>query len=329
MVFLIILLVGAVVAVYLTYKYATAKKVDPVNLVCFAGTLGAGKTYMGVRHALKLYRKQRFKHKLYKFCKLFAKFVPEAKYPPHLYSNIPIRIDKHTMSEPFKVEHLLLKEYLPECAVVFCDEFGALASQWEYDNPNVVEYVHFFARFFRHFTDGYFVCTDQTSGDMVKQVRSRLGTVYLLSNFHRKWGILPMFVVDFIPLVNVEDTATRVEHDEEDAEARFFMGALPYKWMKNYRHYDTRCYRPLYREAAVRDVSAWSLDDLTTTYLIDIGVSMKARKEYKLNRDKWREFFYTSDRAKFSVDMSRSGGSRGGEAPCHTTESAVDSEDDV
>lgn len=320
MVFLILFLVGAVLTVYLTYKYATAEKVAPTNLICFAGTLGAGKTYMGVRHALKLYRKQRLKHKVYRLWKGFAFFVPEAKYPAHLFSNIPIKINKKTMSEPFKVEHLLLKELLPEAAVVFCDEFGAMASQWEYDNPNVVEYVHFFARFFRHFTGGYFVATDQTSGDMVKQVRSRLGVVYMLSNFHRKWGFLPMFEVDFIPLLPVEDTATNVEHDEDDAKKRYFMGALPYKWMKGYKHYDTRCYKPLYSQAAVRDVDCWAMGDLSTTYLIDIGVSQRARKEYKTNRDKWREFFYSSDRASFSADAILSGGSRGGEAPCTATE---------
>lgn len=320
MVFVVLLLVALIVVVYLTYKYATAAKVSSTNLVCFAGTLGAGKTYMGVRHALKLYRRQRLKHRVWRVWHGFAFFVPESKYPAHLYSNIPIKISKREMSLPFTVEHLLLRELLPERAVVFCDEFGAMCSQWEYDNPNVVEYIHFFARFYRHFTGGYFVCTDQTSGDMVKQVRSRLGMVYMLHDFRRMWGVLPLFRVEFVPLLNVEDTATELEHDEDASKKTYFIGALPYKWMKGYRHYDTRCYKPLYSQAAVRHVDKWSTDDLSTTYLIDIGVSQRARKEYKMSRDKWREFFYTSNRASFSADLGRSGGSRGGEAPCPTIE---------
>lgn len=286
-----------VVVGYLLYRFVKAYRLPNNNIICFTGTLGSGKTYLAVAQALRTYKRQRLKHFLY--CKLrflrplLCFFMPECKFPASLYSNIPIQINlskKHPRyALPLTKEHLLMMTLLPERAVVLIDELGQICSQWEFDNPYVMQNVQTLVRFFRHFTNGKMFVTDQVSSNIVKPIRDRLGYVYQLNDFHRDMFLLPFFKVDCIPLQNLDDGGTNIEADLKDISSFYFYGFLPYKWMK-LKHYESRCFRKLYTENAVRTVDAF--EELYTTYLIDMSVSDSVRKAYKRDLDKFRAYLY-------------------------------------
>lgn len=292
---MVLLIVALVVVGFLVYKSWKSYKVPNNSIICFTGTLGSGKTYLAVAHAIRAYRSQRLKHFVYRIFKPIAWFIPEARFPASLYSNIPVQINlsrkKPKYAQPFTKEHLLMKETLPERCVVLVDELGQMCSQWEFDNPYVMQNVQTLVRFFRHFTNGKMFVTDQVSDNIVKPIRDRLGFIYQLNDFHRVFGVTPFYEVNVIPILSLDNGMTNVE--QENPTEYFFFGFLPYRWMK-FKHYESRCFRKLYTENAVKEIR-W-FDSLYTTYLIDLSVSRKVKKQYKENIDDFKDYLY--DRSK-------------------------------
>lgn len=287
--FLLIILLIALC--YVLYKYFKSFKLPNNNIICFTGTLGSGKTYLAVGKARAAYRKQKIKHWVYKWFKPIAWVFPESKYPASLYSNIPVQLNiskkKPKYSLPFRKEHLLMQENLPEACVVLIDEIGQFCSQWEFDNPYVMQNVQTLIRFFRHFTNGKMFLTDQVSDNIVKPIRDRIGFIYQLNDFHRVFSVLPFYQVNVIPILSLDNGMTSLE--QEDPAAHFFFGFLPYRWMK-IKHYESRCFKKLYTNNAVRTVDAF--DGLYTTYLIDLSVSRKVKRDYKENIDDYKQYLY-------------------------------------
>ena len=215
-----------------------------------------------------------------------------------MYSNIPIRISKNEWSEVMSEDHLLLRKRIPERAVVFIDEFGAVASQWDFDNPLVMEQLTNHTRLARHYYDPkWFVC-DQVSDNIVKPVRTRLGVIYYLYDFGRVWGFLPWVKVSCVPLLGIEDTATRMSEEFD----RFFITFRAYKWMEKLglskKRFDSRCYSELYYSPAVKDLEHHN--GYKTRYLMDFGVDESTRKDYKLHRDKYRKYLYNKEEIKIA-----------------------------
>ena len=282
---------------YILYRFFKCYRLPNNNIICFTGTLGTGKTYMAVFQALRAYKRQRLKHFFYRklpFMRwLLCFLMPECKYPASFYSNIPIQINlskkRPHYTLPLKKEHLLMTELLPERAVVLVDELGQICSQWEFDNPYVMQNVQTLIRFFRHFTNGKMFVTDQVSSNIVKPIRDRLGYVYQLNDFHRDLLVLPFFKVECIPLQNLDDGGTNIDIDLSDLTKSYFYGFLPYKWM-HIKHYESRCFKKLYTKNAVRTVDAY--DELYTTYLIDLSVPDAVRKQYKKELDRFRAYLY-------------------------------------
>lgn len=294
---------------YVLYRFFKSYRLPNNNIICFTGTLGSGKTYLAVTQALRTYKKQRMKHFFYRklpFMRwLFCFFMPECKYPASFYSNIPIQINlskkKPRYTLPLKKEHLLMTELLPERAVVLIDELGQICSQWEFDNPFVMQNVQTLVRFFRHFTNGKMFVTDQVSSNIVKPIRDRLGYVFQLNDFHRDFAVLPFFKVECIPLQNLDDVGTHIEAGLSDIASFYFYGFLPYKWMK-LKHYESRCFKKLYTKNAVRTVDTF--DELYTTYLIDLSVPDAVRKQYKKEIERFRAYLYDRENVLASVDSS-------------------------
>lgn len=291
----ILFLIFVIVACVFLFK---ARKLHNNVMNCFVGTLGSGKTYMAVNRALKAYRKQRRHYRWYKrlgiFGGIYAYFVKGAKYPPTLYSNIPIIIGrkkgKPIYSEVLKKEHILKLEILPERCVVVIDELGAIASQWEYNNPYVMENITFFIRMFRQFTDGCMFVTDQDDSEFVKTIRCRLGVIYYLYDFHRWLGITPFFQVNCVPLLCVGEDRQQETTTIQEAPTDYFAGFLPYKWMKRFSRYDTRCYSVLYTGKATRDKEAW--DSPKCNYLIDVSASYETSKKYKTSKEEFKDYLF-------------------------------------
>ena len=289
----LIILCGLFIAfVFVILQSMRATKIPPKqSIVAWVGTLGSGKTYLAVRYGKKAYRKQETKYFIYKMFKWLPKsekIFKDWKYPPTLYSNIPIRINKKTLSTPLTKEMLLQRGILPEKCVVVIDEIGAIASQWEFDNPFVQEQLEKFVRFFRHWLDGRMFVTDQVATNIVKPIRSRLGMIYGLHDFHRYGAVLPFYKVTTIPMLLVEDNNNIMTTTELDEN--YFFGYLPY--MKKHGSYNSRCYKPIYRSCAVRSIDHFD-ESLYTKYLIDISVSKAVSKDYANNKDKYKNYLYT------------------------------------
>lgn len=304
---IIILCILIIAFVFVILQIMRSTKIpSKQSIVAWVGTLGSGKTYLAVRYGKKAYRKQETRYFIYKMFKWLPKsdkIFKDWKYPPTLYSNIPIRINKKTLSTPLTKEMLLERGILPEKCVVVIDEIGAIASQWEFDNPYVQEQLEKFVRFFRHWLDGRMFVTDQVATNIVKPIRSRLGMIYGLHDFHRYGAVLPFYKVTAIPMLLVEDNNNIMTTTELDEN--YFFGFLPY--LKKHGSYNSRCYKPIYRGCAVRKIDHFD-DSLYTKYLIDISVSKAIQKDYQNNKEKYKEYLYrdikTSDEVEKDDDKT-------------------------
>lgn len=276
MIILIVLIILIVILLYQTFR---AKKLTKNTVLCFTGGLGAGKTFMGVKSTLRYYKLMRLRYYIGKLPFMCALGIG-VKTKPVIYSNIPIKYGKKKYAEIFTREHLLMSAALPMGAIVFIDEIGQFASQYDYDNPYVMVLVQRFIRFYRHFIEnGKLIVTDQSNSNIVVAIRRRINVIYNLNNFRRFCGVLPFFKVDVNELQSIEDTINTNNLELTDTE--YFFGFLPYKWQKNKRHYDSRCYSIMYMlEPSNVAPDTWRAD-LKTDYLIDIECSEEERKYYK------------------------------------------------
>lgn len=218
------------------------------TLVTFTGGLGSGKSFMSVKTAIHLYRRQRLRVRIHNF------FHPRKKQPlPELYSNIPVRITLRKKALQLTKEHLLLQRALIPRSVVLIDEVDAFANQFQYNSPAIVdvkcggENGNFdeFCRFYRHYTKGgYLIMNTQASANENLVIRRRQNSVNNLMLF-RTWGI-PLiwphifYTVRCRHITTSEDVKT-VEDEQAENGMRLCIGLMPL-----YRRYDTYCYAPRY-----------------------------------------------------------------------------------
>ena len=135
--------------------------------------------------------------------------------------------------------HILLQDRINIYSVTFIDEIGAFCSQFEYANPNVLKGLDEFVRLYRHYTKGgYFICTDQCSDNIVKQVRVRLNKVFNLNNFKKYWFL---YRVNIREISTSEDIKTIEQNNKEDNECATW-GIIPFS-----RRYDSYCYSDRYK----------------------------------------------------------------------------------
>lgn len=216
---------------------------------------------------------------------------------------------------PLKLEHVLGAEKCPEGSIWVIGECGRIFPQWDFNNPIVVEQAATIFALSRHFFNAVLIFDDQCSDNLVKAIRCRLGMIYHLHDFRRILGFLPWYKVDFVPLLPVEDTASVVERDEDEAVS--FRGFLPYRWMYWRKNYESRCYRPLYCEAAQSKVDEF--DSFYTRYLPDISVSDSLVKLYRTNKRGYKRMFlygkewdYDFDTGEFTLssDVAEGGEAR-------------------
>lgn len=148
------------------------------------------------------------------------------------------------MTKKLKVEHLLLQERLEGRPILLVDEIGAFASQFEYNNPNVIITFDELIRFYRHYTmEGCIVCNDQCSENIVLVVRRRLNKIHNLSNFV-KIGFLYFY---FERMINIsEEIKTIDERKDKDVDTQDNM-RLKFGFAFNMKKcYDSHCYSERY-----------------------------------------------------------------------------------
>ena len=155
-----------------------------------------------------------------------------------LYSSIPVQISKKESAVILTEKHLTLQEKLVQGSVCFIDEIGSFCSQFDYKAKNADVFDEFI-RFYRHYTkNGFIVCNDQCSENIVLQVRRRLNTVYNLMGFRKWFGLF--YTVKVRNISVSEEIKTIEEQDTEDNMTTLF-GFMPLR-----RRYDTHCYSGRY-----------------------------------------------------------------------------------
>jgi hypothetical protein len=265
-------IIALIIFFYSLFKILFQKKVPNNTVIAFTGGLGSGKTFLGVKYALKHYRKMKL---LY--------FLRIIKEKPHFYSNIPIRITRKTWSLKLEYDHLTLKSRLPEYSTVFIDELGQIASQYDFNNPYVMQYLQEFIRFFRHYIDGKLILTDQTSSNIVVAIRRRINQIYNLYDFKR-WFLF-WYIVNVNEVMITEDI-TNIK-DVSDENVPYFMGYLPFKYLTIFnkinpfylKHYDSRTYSINYYAKPRLNLEMWN--HYKTNYFIELPNIKELKQIYQ------------------------------------------------
>ncbi|MDR2202369.1 MAG: PhoH family protein [Clostridiales bacterium] len=180
------------------------------NIVMFTGSAGSGKTFFGVRYAIKQYQKALNQHAMRKamlyalyglktafhftIAKLFKRLrsrprpaLPVIEPKPLLFSNLPIKYKDKFCSAitPDLYKNLY---NLPSRSVVFIDEIGQVFGNFDYDKKKDKKLARFddFVRLYRHITlGGYLIMTDQSIENCSWVIKRRVGTIYNLHNFKK------------------------------------------------------------------------------------------------------------------------------------------------
>lgn len=222
-----------VIFAVILWKVARSYRLNTYDTVlAFTGGLGAGKSFLSVLKARQLLKKMRRKVWL---MNLFRK-KKEKLEKPMLYSSIPVRVSKKEMAVELTSDHLLLQRKITRYSVVFVDEIGGFCSQFDYRAKNS-EIWDEFVRYFRHYVQGYLICNDQCSENIVLQVRRRLNTVYNLMGFRK---FLFVYWVRVRNITVSEEIKTVEEQNTED-NMRLLIGILPL-----FKAYDSHCYSVRY-----------------------------------------------------------------------------------
>lgn len=267
-VLIIVLVIAVGFLVLLALQYIRAKRIGRGDrIIAFTGEPGAGKTFNVVEQGEKRYKSLKTKHKLGLL----------KGDEPTVWTTFPCKIDGE-MTKVLKREHLFFKELLPDNCVILISEFSEMASNLDYDNPNVVLYLDLWIRFCRHFYNAYVIIDDQAFGQVLINIRRRTSTVYSLSNFRRWLYITPFYKVNVDELKCIEDTIN-VNNVAEDNE-QYLIGFLPYKFMQKNK-YNTRCYMNVKETGLTFNApDEWS-DDMYTNYIIDLSATKEEVKNYK------------------------------------------------
>jgi hypothetical protein len=271
---MLLLIIAIILSIYFLFVYFSQKKVPNNTVIAFTGGLGSGKTFLGVKYAIKHHKKMLLLYRL-----------GIIKTKPLFYSNIPIRYERKSWAFILEYDHLTLKSRIPEYSTIFIDELGQFASQYDYQNPYVMQYLQEFIRFYRHYTDGKLIITDQTSSNIVVAIRRRINQIYNLHDFNR-WFIF-FYRVKVSEVLITEDIMNVQNVQEEDHP--YFMGYLPFKYLKifNYinpfyfKKYDSRTYSINYKATLRLNENLW------TRYKTDYFIELPNIKELKTlyNRD--------------------------------------------
>ena len=264
MVVLLLILVGLYIAAKI---YAKFYFISVDNTLMLSGAPGTGKTNEGVKWALRLWKHNYRKVKRHNFWARIKR--KEQLELPRLYSSIPIRIGKYSkrrynemiktlveqtkleesylrenisrnkFSYKLKPEHLLEQERMNLRSVIFVTELGKIASQFHWSNENVQKHLDDFISMWRQYGQGgYVVVDDQSSDNIVVQIRRRLGTVINMLHFRKFWKI---YWVKMRNITISEDIKT-VEEDSAEDNMRWRLSMFPLF----HRNYDTYAFSKRY-----------------------------------------------------------------------------------
>lgn len=208
-------------------------KHDTVSL--YVGSLGSGKTLIGVTDSLRMLRKNRMRVFWYNL------FHKKKKLKPMLYSSIPIKISKKEMSLDLKTEHILMTERIIEKSVVFIDEVSLFLNSFETVTTNKnIKTVEEFSTLFRHYTKGgYLIMTTQNTAKCNYVIRYCCNECYNLSNFNTI-PVIHLVYWHKIRHITLTDDIKTIEQGQAEENADWHIGFF------GRRKYDTYAFSERY-----------------------------------------------------------------------------------
>lgn len=164
------ILIILAIALVLFVLYCWLFKLYKVKSVMFVdGAPGAGKSFLCVSYAVRLYKKAMRRYKIKKFLRdLFPKWeFWQSKFKrveePVLYSNILLRNVKFTKL----TREFFMREVRPAWgSVVLLDESSLMVDQYTYKDRELSERLSIFWKLFRHSCAGKIVTNSQTTCDL-------------------------------------------------------------------------------------------------------------------------------------------------------------------
>ena len=214
------------------------------------------------------------------------------------------RMNKYYIwSDVLTRDMILLRDPIPERVLPLWlyDDVGASASQYSYADPNVIteninenwKCFEVAVRYFAHHNGGdrcRIRATEQRYSGLCINLRSRMGSCDVLSDFHRFGKILPFYKVYVDRLSTCDDNLVQsvksvTPLDKEQKKAReYYFGYLPYKKF-SLKHYDSEAYEPTKTLGFAPSVSFSNWKDnpygLKTNYCPDLRASVAEKQAYK------------------------------------------------
>ena len=305
----IIFLIVCVVIAYKVMRYNLKHKIEIIT--AFTGGLGSGKTNLSVdRTKFLINRNRRRLKRVIRWRKvrnrvLFWKTPKNVVFErPIVVSNIPVvvyrpskirvwfcklfrlKVPEIEYSTRLTKEMLLLQTSIPQGSVLLLDEIGAWASQFQFNDDNVIKVFDEFVRLYRHYytiegtnIEPYMVVNDQCSENINLVIRRRLNMVHNLSNFLRIWRFAFYYerIISVSEEIKTIDTHTGIGNDTQDnSNFRF-------KFFFWTRAYDSHCYRGRAKRLPRNDFVPFQ--ELTTNDLLRCP-SDKEEKFYALTQTK-------------------------------------------
>ena len=223
-------------------------------MTAYTGGVGAGKTCLATRQAIKCYKRALSSWKKERFkCKILRRELPKK---PLLFSNVPIIYKKEFRSCKLTPEVVLLQQKIPQHSVIVVDEVSGFLNQFEYSKNGNVKLFDEFCRFVRQYIEGNCIINDQCSANVVLQIRRRLNTIYNLSKHRYFFGLTTVKVRE----INISDEIVAIdEKDTNEPYERFICFGNYFKW------YQSRCYKNRYQ--VLPDVEPEYHDSLYTERL--------------------------------------------------------------
>lgn len=184
------------------------------TITFFSGGLGSGKTFLATKLAIGLYKKSVFLHYLtFGLVKI-----------REVYSNYPILLKRGKYSNVLHKGHLMGEYKLSERAIVVLDEASSVFPNQAKKSDVLLSYN---IRWFRHFTNGNLIMTDQSIGSIDIEVRRRVNIVYNLHTFRKLFFMFYMVSVEQISYM--EDVSTFVNIKDVDSPTKKHFGIFPFR----------------------------------------------------------------------------------------------------
>lgn len=174
------------------------------NIIVYQAPLGAGKTLLTNRLAIKLYKRNLRKVLRENSKRLFYAKLKHLNYEllplPEFVTNLPTYFSKYNFAKKFDLNDFLTKRYSP-LSVIFLDEVGSIPNLSQNDYKNFNDVYDSAVRYYRQDTKGgYLIMNDQSFFNIVVGIRRRVNVVYSIDEIkkNRFFALIKISVFDNI-----------------------------------------------------------------------------------------------------------------------------------